>query len=155
MKTLVDRIEQYIKQLLDMSPKGSIELKRNDLAAIFMCVPSQINYVLETRFTNQQGYYVETRRGAGGYIRVIRLSIEDDAELEKMLNLASNKKVSQQAGECLINRLTDEEFLTERENILLKAFLDTSNMPIEAETADLFRSHLLKTMLLCLLRENI
>lgn len=65
MSTLAKQIEEYLKSLMAQSNKGILELCRSDLAETFMCVPSQINYVLETRFNPSQGYYVESRRGAG------------------------------------------------------------------------------------------
>ena len=77
MARLSDMIEDFINALLNESD-GQLELQRNELADYFECAPSQINYVLATRFSVDRGYYIESRRGGGGYIRIIRLDIDDD-----------------------------------------------------------------------------
>ena len=69
---LSDTIEEFIKMMMAQDEE-EIELKRNELAEYFSCAPSQINYVLSTRFTPDHGYVIESRRGGGGCIRVIRL----------------------------------------------------------------------------------
>ena len=71
MARMSDIIEDFIKQLINETD-GSIEIQRNELANYFKCVPSQINYVIDTRFTTERGYYVESRRGGGGYIKIQR-----------------------------------------------------------------------------------
>ena len=68
-----DVIENFIKEML--TEDNSAIIQRNDLAEHFNCVPSQINYVISTRFTPMQGYYVESQRGGGGYIKINRISI--------------------------------------------------------------------------------
>ena len=77
MSTLADHIEAYIKKMLRSSQTNSVELSRAQLADDFACVPSQINYVLATRFTLERGYVVESRRGGGGYIRVGHVQVDD------------------------------------------------------------------------------
>ena len=71
MAQLSDSIEQFIKEL--MSDDAHIELRRNELAQHFGCAPSQINYVLATRFSVDHGYIIESRRGGGGYVRIVRM----------------------------------------------------------------------------------
>ena len=68
-----DNIENFIRELF--GAENSIELRRNELASYFNCVPSQINYVIQTRFTTERGYIVESRRGGGGHIRITRVKI--------------------------------------------------------------------------------
>ena len=99
MVTLAKQIENYIKQMIDQSEQGFIDIRRSEMAGLFMCVPSQINYVLETRFSNQQGYLVESRRGGGGFVRIIKLSVEGSENLLAMVNRAEGKQVSQKNGE--------------------------------------------------------
>jgi transcriptional regulator CtsR len=70
MAILSDLIENFIKELINET-EGNVEIKRNELASKFNCVPSQINYVIGTRFTQERGYYVESRRGGGGHIRIM------------------------------------------------------------------------------------
>ena len=76
MSTLSDLIEEYIRQILDESQEGMLCIRRRDLSGRFSCVPSQINYVIKTRFTLERGYLVESKRGEGGYLRIIRLPLQ-------------------------------------------------------------------------------
>ena len=114
MVTLAKQIEEYLKSLLETSESNSIEISRNDLAQVFMCVPSQINYVLETRFNSNVGYLVETRRGGGGYIRIVKLGLENEDDLIQMLDKTSNNSINQLSAEKLLQRLVDEDLLTLR-----------------------------------------
>ena len=154
MVILADKIEAYIKRLLAASQTGILELKRNDLAEMFMCVPSQINYVLSTRFNNQQGYIVESRRGGGGYLRIIRLSMNNDAEFQRLLAAANGQQVSRQTGEVLLNRLIDEEFISMREGLIIKAMIDDNVLKVTENNSELLRGTLLNALLLTLMREN-
>ncbi len=79
-----DKIESFIIELLKEETSPWLELGRNELAGIFNCVPSQINYVLATRFSPEKGYLVESRRGGGGYIR-IRREVQDLFDVEELL----------------------------------------------------------------------
>lgn len=79
-----DSIESFIRELLEA--QSSVELKRNELASYFNCVPSQINYVIQTRFTTERGYMVESRRGGGGYVKITRMNLSKDGLIEHILN---------------------------------------------------------------------
>src|SRR5690625_1258113 len=81
MRNISDIIEEYLKKKLSDKGKNVIEIKRSEIANQFQCVPSQINYVINTRFTIEKGYLVESKRGGGGYIRIIR-SEEHTSELQ-------------------------------------------------------------------------
>lgn len=83
MASISDQIEYYLKKLIEKY-KGEVEIKRNQLANDFNCAPSQINYVLETRFPLEKGYVVESQRGGGGYVRIIRIKIESGKEYIKI-----------------------------------------------------------------------
>ncbi len=155
MVTLAKQIEEYLKSLLETSESNSIEISRNDLAQVFMCVPSQINYVLETRFNSNVGYLVETRRGGGGYIRIVKLGLENEDDLIQMLDKTSNNSINQLSAEKLLQRLVDEDLLTLREGLLLKAITDNNNLQLAAAEADLIRSKIIKTILVTLLREDM
>lgn len=71
-KSLADKIEQYLKVLIEKSGEGQIEIQRSELAETFSCVPSQVTYVISTRFTQDEGYFTESRRGGNGYVRITR-----------------------------------------------------------------------------------
>ena len=77
---LSDTIEQFIKNMISEEPQAEVDLKRNELAAYFHCAPSQINYVLSTRFTPDHGYVTSSQRGGGGYIRIVRI-VRGDHEI--------------------------------------------------------------------------
>lgn len=155
MSTLANEIERYLKKMLNMSREGFLEIKRNDLAEMFMCVPSQINYVLETRFTNNQGYHVESRRGGGGFIKVVKLNVKQDEDLLILVNSTVGKMISQQSGEGLITRLEEEGFLTKREGILIKSIIDRNTLVLDYPDQDLIRARILRAVLISLLREDL
>lgn len=78
-----DSIENFICELL--GAENSIELRRNELASYFNCVPSQINYVIQTRFTTERGYIVESRRGGGGHIKITRVKFDSNKMIEHVI----------------------------------------------------------------------
>ena len=157
MSTLSNQIEQYLKELLAQSQSGVLEVKRSDLAEVFSCVPSQINYVLATRFSSAQGYMVESRRGGGGYLRIIRLSMDEEPNLATLLESARDKRVSGQSGEKLLDRLTEEEFLTNREGMLIRALTDDSVLKSslgQEGDSEALRGRMLNAVLQLLLRDD-
>ena len=76
-KSLADRIEQYLKVLIDRSEENQIEIQRAELAETFCCVPSQVTYVLSTRFTESEGYYAHCRRCGKGFVRITRFNVDN------------------------------------------------------------------------------
>lgn len=76
-KSLADKIEEYLKVLIERSENRQVEIQRSELAETFDCVPSQVTYVLSTRFTEEAGYLTESRRGGKGYVKIIRLEDDD------------------------------------------------------------------------------
>ena len=153
MSTLSNQIEEYLKRLLSASNSGILEIKRSDLADTFMCVPSQINYVLSTRFSSNQGYLVESRRGGGGFLRIIRLSMDNEPNISAMLEAGEQRKVSAQAGEKLAERLEEEGFISRREGMIIKTMISEKAL-IKANDSDAIRADLLNSILLMLLRDD-
>lgn len=150
MRNISDIIEQYLKKVLHVSEENSIEIKRNEIAEKFQCVPSQINYVINTRFTIEKGYIVESKRGGGGYIRIIKVEIDDHAELiDQMIELIPIR-ISQSTAEILIERLLDEQVISQREAKLIVSAIDRSVLLIELPGRDELRSNILKAMLFTL-----
>ncbi len=84
MSIMSDSIESFIKEMMSEAD-GAYELKRNELASYFGCAPSQINYVLQTRFTRERGYLTESRRGGGGCIKVYRIDIDKHTLANKLI----------------------------------------------------------------------
>ena len=81
-----DLIASFLQDCLDASGDGVLEVQRNDLAQRFNCVPSQINYVMSTRFSPERGYIVESRRGGNGYIRITRVQVDRQTLLMHVIN---------------------------------------------------------------------
>ncbi len=155
MPNLCDLIEGHLRRLLEASGKGFLEVQRNELAAQFDCVPSQINYVLETRFTVERGFLVESRRGGGGYIRILRLEFSSPLELLVRTYRAVGEAIAQSAAEHLILRLYDEGLLGRREAAIMKSAMARGVFEFGLPERDRVRARVLKAMLACLLRESL
>ncbi|EPT7363495.1 CtsR family transcriptional regulator [Listeria monocytogenes] len=149
MKNISDIIEAYLKQVLESSE--AVEIKRSEIADKFECVPSQINYVINTRFTMERGYIVESKRGGGGYIRIIKVKMNDKLQLlEAIISMVHDKKVSQSFSEDVILRLLEEEVITKKEARLMVAALDREVLILPLPDRDILRSRILETMLVAL-----
>lgn len=137
-----DNIEEYIKKLLAQS--GIAEIKRSHLADFFQVVPSQINYVIKTRFTESRGYLVESKRGGGGYIRIEKVSFSDQHQLLCELQDNLGKQISEQVFQDVVQWLFDEQLLTEREGNLI---LSMTGDEVLGESAPSIRSAMLAKLL--------
>jgi transcriptional regulator CtsR len=145
MRNISDIIEKYIKEILDSS--DIIKLKRSELAEKFQCVPSQINYVLKTRFSIERGYVVESKRGGGGYIQVIKVRPVTDAELiDEMIGLIGYK-VTQNMAESIIIHLLEEEVISDREARLMLTVINHTVLDIDIPLRDELRANLMRAML--------
>lgn len=116
-----DLIEAYLKKILEKSNR--IEIRRAEMASLFKCVPSQINYVINTRFTIQRGYLVESKRGGGGYIRIAKVQITDSHQLLKKIAQYTGDKLSEKDAIIFIQTLYEEKVITKREGNLLLSVL--------------------------------
>ncbi len=151
MAKLSDLIESFIKQLID-DTDGTIEIQRNELAIQFNCVPSQINYVIGTRFSTERGYYVESRRGGGGYIKIQRVNIARNGSYLMHIVSSMGDSLSQQSANIFINNFTDYDAITAREGYILKAV--TSDKVLGGapfSERDTVRAAILKNALMSLL----
>lgn len=154
MSSLSKKIEVYLKRLLDGSE--AIEVQRSELADAFSCVPSQINYVLSTRFTPAQGYLVESRRGGGGYLRIVKLTWSNQAGNDlKAIYSNLGLEIEQSHAEGVLARLIDENFITEREYHMLKAVINRDVLQIELPERDKVRARILQAALTALCRNDI
>ncbi|WP_078593222.1 CtsR family transcriptional regulator [Evansella clarkii] len=147
MRNISDIIEQYLKMVIEKSNKEIIEIKRSELAEQFECVPSQINYVISTRFTEEKGYIVESKRGGGGYIRIIKVRPNDQMELFDQLVKLIDTQVSQNAAENIILRLLEEEAITKREANIMTAIVDRAVINMSLPYRDEIRARILKAMI--------
>ena len=151
VRSLAGQIEQYLKELLEV--QDYIELQRSELAGIFSCVPSQINYVLSTRFTPTQGYIVESRRGGGGYLRIVKLSWDDlSADNRKGFPHVEADGIGQGEAEGILRRLQEEGIITGREFLLLRALLDRQTLGGSRQEQDQLRARLFLTAVNTLFR---
>ncbi|MBO9598378.1 MAG: CtsR family transcriptional regulator [Cohnella sp.] len=151
MRNISDLIEHYLKQILQDSSEGSVEIQRSELADKFSCVPSQINYVISTRFTLEKGYYVESKRGGGGYIRIQRVDLPSLEAVQRHVSHTVGTEIDQTAAEGLIYQLEEADFLSEREARLVRAAISRENLTIGLPLRDQIRAKLLKAMLITLL----
>ena len=154
MRNISDIIEGYLKQIIELGGQGLIEIKRSELADKFQCVPSQINYVINTRFTAERGYLVESKRGGGGYIRIVRVKTNSKIDLLEDMISQIEKGATQSMAEDIIYRLIDEEVITKREAKLMLAAIDRSTLRLHLPTRDELRSNILKSMLTTLKYEK-
>ncbi|WP_413364105.1 CtsR family transcriptional regulator [Lysinibacillus sp. 3P01SB] len=150
MRNISDIIEGYLKQIIELEGKGHIEIKRSELADKFQCVPSQINYVINTRFTAERGYLVESKRGGGGYIRILRVASHSQGALFDEMIRQIEGMAPQTVAEHIIYRLIDEEIVSKREAKLMLAAIDRSTLQLPLPMRDEIRARVLKAMLMTL-----
>lgn len=141
-KNTSDHIEAYIKAILEQS--GMVELQRSQLADTFQVVPSQINYVIKTRFTESRGYLVESKRGGGGYIRIGRIEFSNHHEMLRDLLYSVGEEVSLSIFEDVLRLLFEQDLVTRQEmNLLLAMATDR----VLGDDANLIRANMLRQLL--------
>lgn len=151
-RNMSDMIEEYLKKAL--SKEGEIEIQRNQIASLFNCVPSQINYVINTRFTTQHGYVVESKRGGGGYIRIIEMQISNDLDLLKRMYKIIGNRISQKEAQAIIQTLYDNKVMTRREAQIMLAATDESNFSGNQILDNQIRANVLLSMLQLLILKS-
>jgi len=144
MATLSDLLENFIGEL--MEDDGALEIQRNELAEQFRCAPSQINYVLATRFTLQRGYVVESRRGGGGYIRISRIRLQDRGLIPYLLEHIGSS-IPEHVAMDVVDRLRAEEYLGDEGAAVLTAALSDKAIQLPREAADTVRAGILRQVL--------
>ena len=152
---LSDSIESFIKTLL-AEDAPEVELKRNELAEYFGCAPSQINYVLATRFSPDHGYITESRRGGGGYIRIVRVVQTGSQRLMYLINERIGDAIGEGEAVRLIQQLAEQQVVTAAEAELMRAAISAQalSIPIPDQIKNAIRARTMKTMLLTLARQN-
>lgn len=145
---LSNSIAQMILQMLEQD--GATEIQRNEFAQLMGCVPSQINYVLSSRFTPEQGYIVESRRGGGGYIRIRRVNLDRGVMLMHVINSVGDS-LDEQTCRAHVTNLTYGGFLDEKTaKLLLAATSDICLRALPQEQRDTVRASIFKQLLLAL-----
>lgn len=151
MSVLSDNIERFIKELMQQSDE--ISLQRNELAQHFSCAPSQINYVLSTRFTLDHGYMTISRRGGGGYIRVLRVNTDSCSLLQDLLCNRIGDSLDKNEAHAIIVRIADNGLIGAREAKLMQATVDACTLPTQTMQNNM-RARILRAMLAVLIQEN-
>lgn len=146
---LSEVIEQYIKDMFS-EDEDFIEFGRNDLAQYFNCVPSQINYVISTRFNPEKGYYVESHRGGGGNIKIKRINMTNDKYIMHIIN-SINQNLTQQDAEILIKNLYEYNIISSTEVKLLRVATNDKVLNLPKEYRDEVRTRIFKNMILNLI----
>lgn len=155
MGNLADRIEEYLKQILEQTSEGYVVLQRSELAGAFSCVPSQINYVLDTRFTVERGYLVESRRGGGGYLRIVRLGLGLEGEYQQVMRQLIGNRLSRERAKSLTERLREEDLVSIREAAIIKSVLSGNDLEGDFNDWDELRARLMKAVLTTLSRDDL
>ena len=145
---LSDHIAGLLEKMLE-DGGGQVEVKRNDLAAQLGCVPSQINYVITSRFTPEKGYVTESRRGGGGYIRIIRVQMSKNQYLMHFFH-AIGDTLEENEARAYLKNLLDHGVMTEREARLAMAVMSTATMEkCPAEKRNAVRADMMRHILMC------
>lgn len=150
MGTLADHIEAYIKKLLQQGG-NQIELNRAQLAELFSCVPSQINYVLTTRFTQDRGYVIESRRGGGGYIRIVKVRFKKPSATD-MLREIGSALTAREVEEFLLT-FVDVGAINPKQAQLIRGIIQQECATI-SQGKDTLRASLLRALVFMLLHES-
>ena len=140
-----DIIQEFIKELFD--EEDSIEIQRNELAEQFNCVPSQINYVIATRFKPSQGYYVESRRGGGGHITIKKVNNTKSDYIMHIINNIGSEITSNEV-DILISDFLTYDIIVPKEAKLLKVATSDNVLQLDKDIKDKVRARILKNMLL-------
>ncbi len=146
---LSDTIEAFIKTMMQ-EDQEICELKRNELAEYFHCAPSQINYVLSTRFTPDHGYVITSQRGGGGYVRIVRIQPSRVDRLSYYLNDRIGDAIDEQRALIICRQLKDRGAVTGEEAALMAAAVSRQalGVPVPENVKDILRARILKSMLL-------
>ncbi len=144
---LTDHIARLIEEMLEEGG-GQAEVKRNDLAARLGCVPSQVSYVITSRFTPERGYVTESRRGGGGYIRIVRVPMSKNSYLMNLFH-AIGETLEEAEGRAYLRNLADNGIITPREAGLAAAAISQKALDkVPHEAKGMVRADILRHMLM-------
>jgi Transcriptional repressor of class III stress genes len=150
MARLSDIIEEFIKTLFEENSENELQIQRNELANYFKCAPSQINYVLTTRFTSDKGYYIESRRGGGGYIVIRRIEYGVKRSLAELLNEKIGDNLTYDRAVQIIHGLAESDLITVREANIMKIAVNDRTLT-DIENKNKLRADILKSMIMVIL----
>ena len=143
-----DLIASFLQEGLDEAEDGVLELQRSDLAQRFNCVPSQINYVMSTRFSPERGYIVESRRGGNGYIRITRVRVDRQTLMMHVINSLGDSVDLPSARAILTNLVTSGALEENLGRTILASVGDKALAAVPRQTRDQVRADILKQVLI-------
>ncbi|WP_289014810.1 CtsR family transcriptional regulator [uncultured Granulicatella sp.] len=144
-QNMSDLIESYLKNVL--LSNETVEIRRSEIADQFNCVPSQINYVINTRFTIQQGYVVESKRGGGGYIRIMKVNLVDEMDILNTLGDLIPPQLSVREANHLLQNLYENELISKREAQMVALMMEKDTFPVSVKNGDEIRSNMMKKLI--------
>ena len=146
MVRISDIIENFIKDMIDKEQGKKILIQRNELANKFSCAPSQINYVLSSRFTYAKGYIIESKRGGGGFIVIKKVNYDNNQEKLNIINNSIGKSITYNNALAIIEDLKENGFITEKEEKIIKISLNERTLS-SSEYKNILRADILKGIL--------
>jgi len=152
MANISDLIESFLIDLF--GEENSIYISRNELAQYFNCAPSQINYVLSTRFTVDKGFAIESRRGGGGYVTLVRLN-DEDSYIAELVKHSIGDRISFQRVCQILDRLVGDEVISPREREIAKSMMsDKAILSYDKLSKEVVRAGLFKSFLTLLMKSD-
>ncbi|AUM89536.1 CtsR family transcriptional regulator [Clostridium botulinum] len=148
---LSDIIEDFIKEMFQENNESELQIKRNELANYFSCAPSQINYVLTTRFTEDKGYYIESKRGGGGCIIIKRIEFTDNKNLKEIIVDRIGNSITYDNAINIIDGLVETAFITEREAIIMKIAINDRVFGNIDANKNMLRANILKNIIMVII----
>lgn len=152
MANISDVIEQFI--LKTMGDDESVDISRNELATFFSCAPSQINYVLETRFTVDKGFVKESRRGGGGYIKISKINLDNDEYVSNLILESVGDELSQKRLSQILEKLKNEKIISDKEKEIIFSALSDLSLAMPFTIKDNIRAKAFKNVLTTLMKQK-
>ena len=150
MARISDIIAQFINDMIEDKKDKEVIIQRNELADKFNCAPSQINYVLTTRFTSEKGYMIESRRGGGGYIIIKRIEYNNKEKQVEAISKAIGESLTYSAALLLLEHLYETNLITKRELEIVKISINDRTLS-NAEDKNKLRAEILKGIIMVIL----
>ena len=150
MARISDTIENFINDMLNEEKERQVLIQRNELADKFSCAPSQINYVLTTRFTYEKGYIIESKRGGGGCIVIRKLTYDDKDERLSLILSSIGESITYGNALSILDHLKDTKTITNSEYEIIKITLNDRTLT-SVEDKNKLRSDMLKGILTVIL----
>ena len=150
MARISDTIENFIKDMINEERERQVLIQRNELADKFSCAPSQINYVLTTRFTYEKGYIIESKRGGGGCIVIKKITYDDRDERLLLINTSIGESITYGGALSILDHLKDTKNITEKEYEIIKISLNDRTL-VSVEDKNKLRADMLKGIITVIL----